>query len=302
MADIIRLLAHGEESLEELGNTFLRRTGGSRAGSHGVMMKLRAVLGGLTKHLMKVLGHATERKCDSSMRHIGPKPLLSRDGVFNEALHKSSIVVSEPLLNSPLELLIDKVRHINLPLTVMMGVVHEIDVVAMTSSRVSNLAHNSSPVNASQGVVEVIHVCEVRRRWLNKHTQIRIAEKKILSHHLLRRLGVNAETTTANIIITKTPCQLIKRGGVGCVPDHPRNLPAIARMKVGGAEKLAHKIRAILLLKIDNGPKVHLLQSFLNKEEVGLPVGSKVLGVETKQCHIGIQSSGVIMIIPHSKL
>jgi hypothetical protein len=28
MVDIIRLLAHGEESLEELGNTFLWRTGG----------------------------------------------------------------------------------------------------------------------------------------------------------------------------------------------------------------------------------------------------------------------------------
>jgi hypothetical protein len=290
MADIIRLLAHGEESLEELGNTFLRRTGGSRAGSHGVMMKLRAVLGGLTKHLMKVLGHATERKCDSSMRHIGPKPLLSRDGVFNEALHKSSIVVSEPLLNSPLELLIDKVRHINLPLTVRMGVVHEIDVVAMTSSRVSNLAHNSSPVNASQGTVEVVHACEVRRRWLNSHIRIRIAEKKVLSHHLLQRLRVNAETTMVNIIIAKTPCQLIKRGGVGRVPGHPRNLPAISRMEVGGAEKLAYKIRAILLLKIDNGPKVHFLQGFLNKEEVGLPVGSKVLRVETKRCHIGIQS------------
>jgi hypothetical protein len=73
-------------------------------------------------------------------------------------------------------------------------------------------------------------------------------------------------------------------------------------MEVGGAEKLEHKIRAILLLKIDNGPKVHLLQGLLNKEEVGLLVGSKVLRVETKQCHIGIQSNGVIMFIPHSKL
>jgi hypothetical protein len=62
------------------------------------------------------------------MRHIGPNPLLSKNGVFNEALHKSNIVGSEPLLNSPLELLIDKVRHIDLPLTFRMGVVHEIDV------------------------------------------------------------------------------------------------------------------------------------------------------------------------------
>jgi hypothetical protein len=31
-------------------------------------------------------------------------------------------------------------------------------------------------------------------------------------------------------------------------------------------------------------------------------VGAKVLGVEMKWCHIGIQSSGVIVIIPHSKL
>jgi hypothetical protein len=53
-------------------------------------------------------------------------------------------------------------------------------------------------------------------------------------------------------------------------------------MEVGSAKKLAHKIRAILLLKVDNGPKVRLLQGLLNKEEVGLPVGSKMLGVETK--------------------
>jgi hypothetical protein len=73
-------------------------------------------------------------------------------------------------------------------------------------------------------------------------------------------------------------------------------------MEVGGAEELAHKIRAILLLKVDNGPKIHLLQGLLNKEKVDLPVGAKVLGVDTKWCHIGIQSSGVIVIIPHSKL
>jgi hypothetical protein len=133
MADITRLLAHGEESLEELGNTFLWRTGGARAGSHGIMMKLRAMLGRLTKHLRKVWGRAMERKSDGSMRHIGPNPRLSRDGVFNEVLHKSSIVGSEPLLNSPLELLIDKVRHIDLPLAFRMGVVHEIDLVATTS-------------------------------------------------------------------------------------------------------------------------------------------------------------------------
>jgi hypothetical protein len=302
MADIIRLLAHGEESLEELGNTFLWRMGGARAGSHGIMMKLRAVLSRPTKHLRKVLGRATERKCNGSMRHIGPNPLLSRNGVFNEALHKSSIVGSEPLLNSPLELLIDKVRHIDLPLTFRMGVVHEIDVVATTSSRVSNLAHNSGHVNASQGTVEEVHASEVRRRWLNSHIRIRIAEKEVLSHHLLRRLGVNAETTTTNIIIAKTPCQLIKRGGEVRVPDHPRNLPMVAWMEVGGAEELAHKIRAILLLKVGNGPKVHLLQGLLNNEKVGLSVGAKVLRVETKRCHIGIQSSGVIMIIPHSKL
>jgi hypothetical protein len=31
-------------------------------------------------------------------------------------------------------------------------------------------------------------------------------------------------------------------------------------------------------------------------------VGAKVLGVETKRCHIRIQSSRVIVIIPHCKL
>jgi hypothetical protein len=73
-------------------------------------------------------------------------------------------------------------------------------------------------------------------------------------------------------------------------------------MEVGGAEELAHKITAILLLKFGNGPKVHLLQGLLNKEKVSLSVGAKVHGVETNRCHIGIQSSGVIVIIPHSKL
>jgi hypothetical protein len=148
------------------------------------MKTFRAVLGRQTKHLRKVRGRATERKSDSSMRHKGSNPLLSRNGVLNEALHKSNIVGSEPLLNSPLELLIDKVRHIDLPLTLIMGVVHEIDVVATTSSRVSNLAHNSGPVNASQGTVEEVHASEVRRRWLNSHIGNRIAEKKVLSHHL----------------------------------------------------------------------------------------------------------------------
>jgi hypothetical protein len=102
------------------------------------MKKFRAMLGRLTKHLRKVRSRATERKSDSSMRHIGPNPLLSRNGVLNEVLHKSSIVGSEPLLNSPLELLIDKGRHIDLPLALRMGVVHAIDVVATTSSRVSD--------------------------------------------------------------------------------------------------------------------------------------------------------------------
>jgi hypothetical protein len=31
-------------------------------------------------------------------------------------------------------------------------------------------------------------------------------------------------------------------------------------------------------------------------------VGAAMLGVETKRCHIGIQSCRVIVIIPHSKL
>jgi hypothetical protein len=113
---------------------------------------------------------------------------------------------------------------------------------------------------------------------------------------------VNAKTTMANIIISKTPCQLIKRGGEMSVPGHPSNLPAIAQMEVGSAEELTHKIGAILLLKVGNGPEVHLLQGLLNKEEIGLPVGTKMLGVETKWCHKGVQSSRVIMIIPHSKL
>jgi hypothetical protein len=73
-------------------------------------------------------------------------------------------------------------------------------------------------------------------------------------------------------------------------------------MEVGSAEEMAHKIRAILLLKVGNGPKIHLLQGLPNNEKVSLLVGMKVLGVETKRCHIGIQSSGVIVIIPHSKL
>jgi hypothetical protein len=203
MADIIGLLAHGEQRFEELSNTFLQRTGGARAGSRGIMKTLRAMLRGVTKHLRKICSRATERKSDSSMRHIGPNPLLSWNGVLNEALHKSSILGSKPLRNSPLELLIDKVRHIDLPLMVRMGVVHEIDVVATTSSRVSNLAHNSGPVNVSQGTVEVVHASEVRRRWLDRHIRIRIAEKKVLGHHPLWRLGVNAETTMANIIISK---------------------------------------------------------------------------------------------------
>jgi hypothetical protein len=218
------------------------------------MKKFRAVLRRLTKHLRKVRGRATERKSDSSMRHIGPNPLFSRNGELNDALHKSSIVRSESLLNSPLELLIDKVRHIDLPLTFRMGVLYEIDVVATTSSRVSNLAHNSGPVNASQGTVDVVHASAVRRRWLNSHMRIRIAEKKVLSHHPLRRLGVNAKTTMTNIIISKTPCQLIKRDGEMSVPGHPRNLPGIAQMEVSNAEKLVHNIRAILLVKVGNGP------------------------------------------------
>jgi hypothetical protein len=113
---------------------------------------------------------------------------------------------------------------------------------------------------------------------------------------------VNAETTTANIIITKTPSQLIKRCGVVSIPGHPRNLPAAARMEVGSAEELTHHIGAILLLKVGNGRKIHLLQSLLNKEEIGLLVGTKMFGVETMWCHKGVQSSRVIVIIPHNKL
>jgi hypothetical protein len=169
-----------------------------------------------------------------------------------------------------------------------MGVVHEIDVVAMTSSRISNLAHNSGPVNASQGTVEEVHASEVRRRWLNSHIQNRIAEKKVLIHHPLWRLRVNVKTSTANIIISKTPCQLIKRGGEMSVPGHPSNLPVIARMEVDSAEELTHKIGAILLLKVGNGLEVHLLQSLLNKEEISLLVGMEMLGIEMKQCHIGV--------------
>jgi hypothetical protein len=281
MADIIGLLAHGEQRFEELSNTFLRRTGGARAGRRGIMKALRAMLRGMTKHPRKIWSQATERKRDSSMRHKGSNPLLSWNGVLNEALHKSDIVGSKPLLNRPLELLIDEIRHINLPLMVRVRVVHEIDVEATTSSRVSNLGHNSGPVNASQGTVEVVHPSVVRRRWLLGHIRIRIAEKKVLGHHSLRRLGVNAETTTANIIITKTPSQLIKRCGVVSIPGHPRNLPAATRMKVGSVEELTHHVGAILLLKVGNGPKIHLLQSLLNKEENGLPVGTEMLRVET---------------------
>jgi hypothetical protein len=113
---------------------------------------------------------------------------------------------------------------------------------------------------------------------------------------------VNAKTTMANIIISKTPCQLIKRGGEMSVPGHPSNLSVIARMEVGSAEELTHKIGAILLLKVGNGPEVHLLQSLLNKKEISLPVGTEMLRVEMKQCHIGVQSSRVVVIIPHGKL
>jgi hypothetical protein len=90
MADIIGLLAHGEKIFEELGNTFLRRTGGARAGSRGIMKTFRAMLGRLTKHLRKVRGHATERKSDSSLRHIGSNPLLSWNGVLSVAQKQHS--------------------------------------------------------------------------------------------------------------------------------------------------------------------------------------------------------------------
>jgi hypothetical protein len=40
----------------------------------------------------------------------------------------------------------------------------------------------------------------------------------------------------------------------------------------------------------------------LNKEEIDLPVGTEMLGVETMWSHIGVQSSRVIVIILHSKL
>jgi hypothetical protein len=302
MADIIGLLAHGEQRFEELSNTFLWRTGGARASNRGIMNALRAMLRGLTKHLRKIGSRATERKSDRGMRHKGSNPLLSWNGVLNEALHKCHIVGSKPLLNRPLELLVYKVRHINLPLTVRVRVVHEVDVEATTGSSVSNLAHNSGHVNASQGTVEIVHASIVRRRWLLVHIWIRIAEKKVLGHHPLRRLRVNAETTTVNTIITKAPSQLIKRCGVVSIPSHPRNLPAVARMEVGSAEELTHHGGAILLFKVGNGPKIHLLQGWLNKEEIGLPVGTKMLGVETMWCHKGVQSSRVIVIIPHSKL
>jgi hypothetical protein len=51
---------------------------------------------------------------------------------------------------------------------------------------------------------------------------------------------MNAEPTMTNVIISKAPHQIIKSGGERCVPGHPRDLPLIARMKVGGAEELAH--------------------------------------------------------------
>jgi hypothetical protein len=40
----------------------------------------------------------------------------------------------------------------------------------------------------------------------------------------------------------------------------------------------------------------------LNKEEIGLLVGTEMLRVETKWCHIGVQSSRVVVIISHGKL
>jgi hypothetical protein len=139
------------------------------------MMVLGTVLGGLSNHLRKVQSRATEMKSESTMMLIVPNPLLSRNLVFDEALNEGTVVGSEPLLNSPLELMIDEVGYI--PLTIRMGLVHEIDVVAMTSSRISNLAHNSSMVNASQGAVEVVHASDVWRRWLDGHIRDWIAEK-----------------------------------------------------------------------------------------------------------------------------
>jgi hypothetical protein len=153
MADIIGVLAHGEELLEELGNTFLKRMRGTRIGFQGIMTVLGTMLGGLSNHLRNFRCCASQRKSESAMTLIVPCSLLSRDHVVDEALNKSTIVGCEPLLNSPPELMIDEVGHINLPLTIKMGVLHKVDVVATTSSEISNLAHNNDTMKEIQGVI-----------------------------------------------------------------------------------------------------------------------------------------------------
>jgi hypothetical protein len=162
MCQVIGILAHIPQILEELGSsTFLARSMGmARTRGTG---RPKGSSRGTTKS--RVLHPTfTKPKRENSMLAMltGMCKLASHPRV-NELLNKRTEPQSHARKHRPLQLIVDEVTHINLPLTARLAPVEKLDMIATNIGRISLLANQILTEELGQSIEGVVHARESGR-------------------------------------------------------------------------------------------------------------------------------------------
>jgi hypothetical protein len=106
----------------------------------------------------------TEPKGETGMlvALAGMCKLASHPG-FNELLNKSTEPQSHTGKHRPLQLTVDEITHINLPLTTRLAPVEKVDMMAMNVRSISLLANQILTEKLGQIIEQVLHARESGR-------------------------------------------------------------------------------------------------------------------------------------------
>ena len=118
--------------------------------------------------------------------------MLRRHDLVEETLNNGTVVRCESGQHNSLQLIVNVVAAINLPLTGRMTIVHQIDVVPPSHGVIPSLAHNTLTEYPSHRVIEEVHAGDA---WWFWERILWVAEGKIIGS--LGLLRMNAKPTAS---------------------------------------------------------------------------------------------------------
>jgi hypothetical protein len=242
----------------------------------------------------------TQPKSEKSMLGTltGMCKLAIHPGV-NELLHKGAKPWSHTGKHGPLQLTVDKITNINLPLTVRLAPVEKVDMMAMNVRSISLLANQILTEELGQSVERVVHARESGR--LSHTVRGRVAERDVA--HRLGCLRVNFISRLIRCIITKSLTE-ISIGAIALLrASHPGHVAVF--IKVDSAVELANNIGIVVIFEHCNVQNTKLLHTLINKVKIILNMVVVVCHMECMLVHnpASLEMCLVtIMLIPHLPL